>query len=183
MSTTTVTTTINHFINGAETAGDGTRTQPVYNPATGAVSAELRLANRADLDNTVAAARAAADSWGDISLAKRTNVLFKFRELVAAHVDELAELITAEHGKVLSDAKGEIGRGLEVIEFACGIPHPAQGRLLGPGLHRHRRVLLPRTARRRRRHHPVQLPRHGAAVDGPDGHRHRQRLHPQALRA
>ena len=126
MSTTTV-TTISHFINGAETAGEGTRTQPVYNPATGAVSAELRLANREDLDTTVAAARAAADSWGDISLAKRTAVLFKFRELVASHVDELAELITAEHGKVLSDAKGEIGRGLEVIEFACGIPQLLKG--------------------------------------------------------
>jgi hypothetical protein len=126
-TTTSDTTTINHFINGAETAGEGSRTQPVYNPATGAVTGELRLANRADLDTTVAAARAAADSWGDISLAKRTAVLFKFRELVASHIDELAELITAEHGKVLSDAKGEIGRGLEVIEFACGIPQLLKG--------------------------------------------------------
>ena len=126
-ATTTEITTINHFINGTETPGDGTRTQPVYNPATGAVSGELRLANRADLDATVAAARAAADSWGDISLSKRTAVLFKFRELVAAHVEDLAQLITAEHGKVLSDAKGEIGRGLEVIEFACGIPTLLKG--------------------------------------------------------
>ena len=129
MTTTThqSTTTIHHFINGAETAGEGDRTAPVYNPATGAVSAELRLANRADLDATVAAARAAADSWGDISLAKRTAVLFKFRELVAAHVDDLAQLITAEHGKVLSDAKGEINRGLEVIEYACGVPTLLKG--------------------------------------------------------
>src|SRR3954447_26994336 len=127
MSTTTITKTISHFINGAETAGEGERTQPVYNPATGAVSGELRLANRADLDTAVAAAKAAALTWGDISLAKRTAVLFKFRELVASHVDELAELITAEHGKVLSDAKGEIGRGLEVIEFACGIPQLLKG--------------------------------------------------------
>ncbi|MCU1515618.1 MAG: methylmalonate-semialdehyde dehydrogenase (acylating), partial [Pseudarthrobacter sp.] len=126
-TSTTTLTLIKHFINGAETAGEGDRTQPVYNPATGAVSAQLRLANRADLDATVAAARAAADTWGDISLAKRTAVLFKFRELVAAHVDDLAELITAEHGKVLSDAKGEIGRGLEVIEFACGIPTLLKG--------------------------------------------------------
>jgi len=79
MTVTTETTTINHFINGAETAGAGTRTQPVYNPATGQVSGELRLANRADLDATVAVARKAADTWGDISLAKRTAVLFKFR--------------------------------------------------------------------------------------------------------
>ncbi|MCM0618079.1 CoA-acylating methylmalonate-semialdehyde dehydrogenase [Paenarthrobacter sp. TYUT067] len=120
-------TVITHFISGAETAGTGTDTKPVYNPATGAVTAELRLANRADLDATVAAAKAAALTWGDISLAKRTAVLFKFRELVASHVDDLAELITSEHGKVLSDAKGEIGRGLEVIEFACGIPQLLKG--------------------------------------------------------
>ncbi len=122
-----MTNTINHFINGAESAGTGERTQPVYNPATGAVTGELRLANKADLDTTVAAARKAAESWGDFSLSRRTNVLFKFRELVAAHIDELAALITAEHGKVLSDAKGEIGRGLEVIEFACGIPQLLKG--------------------------------------------------------
>src|SRR6476660_8870324 len=120
-------TIINHFISGAEAAGTGSGTKPVYNPATGVVTAELRLANRSDLEATVAAAKAAAISWGEISLAKRTAVLFKFRELVAAHVDELAQLITAEHGKVLSDAKGEIGRGLEVIEFACGIPQLLKG--------------------------------------------------------
>ncbi|MFE4082062.1 aldehyde dehydrogenase family protein, partial [Paenarthrobacter sp. YIM B13468] len=128
MSTSTTTLTrINHFINGAESTGVGEQTRPVYNPATGQVTAELRLANEADLNTAVAAAKKAAQSWGDISLAKRTGVLFKFRELVAAHVDELAELITAEHGKVLSDAKGEIGRGLEVIEFACGIPSLLKG--------------------------------------------------------
>ncbi|NWL29293.1 methylmalonate-semialdehyde dehydrogenase (CoA acylating) [Paenarthrobacter ureafaciens] len=120
-------TVINHFISGVETAGNGTDTKPVYNPATGAVTGELRLANRDDLDNTVAIAKKASETWGDISLAKRTAVLFKFRELVASHVDELAALITAEHGKVLSDAKGEIGRGLEVIEFACGIPTLLKG--------------------------------------------------------
>ncbi|MEE9097411.1 CoA-acylating methylmalonate-semialdehyde dehydrogenase [Pseudarthrobacter phenanthrenivorans] len=126
-ATTTEATVINHFIDGAETAGEGDRTTAVYNPATGAVTGELRLANRADLDTAVAAARKAADAWGDISLAKRTAVLFKFRELVAAHVDELAQLVTAEHGKVLSDAKGEIGRGLEVVEYACGVPTLLKG--------------------------------------------------------
>lgn len=126
-TTATATTTINHFLNGEETAGKGDRTQQVFNPATGAVSGELRLANREDLETAVAAARKAADVWNDISLAKRTAVLFKFRELVAAHVDDLAALITAEHGKVLSDAKGEIGRGLEVVEFACGIPQLLKG--------------------------------------------------------
>ncbi|SDW59125.1 malonate-semialdehyde dehydrogenase (acetylating) / methylmalonate-semialdehyde dehydrogenase [Arthrobacter sp. cf158] len=120
-------TIINHFISGAEAAGSGTATKPVFNPATGAVTAELRLASAADLDTTVAAAKKAAESWGDISLAKRTAVLFKFRELVASHVEELAQLITSEHGKVLNDAKGEIGRGLDVIEFACGIPQLLKG--------------------------------------------------------
>jgi malonate-semialdehyde dehydrogenase (acetylating) / methylmalonate-semialdehyde dehydrogenase len=120
-------TTIKHFINGTETAGEGEHTQPVYNPATGEITRELQLASRDDLDRAVAIAKKAAGSWGDTSLAKRTAILFKFRELVASHVDELAALITAEHGKVLSDAKGEIGRGLEVIEFACGIPQLLKG--------------------------------------------------------
>ncbi|WP_422935721.1 CoA-acylating methylmalonate-semialdehyde dehydrogenase [Sinomonas sp. P47F7] len=119
--------TIPHFLNGEETNGIGARTQPVFNPATGEQSGELRLADVADLETAVSNARKAAETWGDISLAKRTAVLFKFRELVAAHIDELAALITAEHGKVLSDAKGEIGRGLEVVEFACGIPQLLKG--------------------------------------------------------
>ena len=119
--------TIPHFLNGEETNGVGERTQPVFNPATGEQTGELRLAGAADLETAVANARKAADSWGDVSLAKRTAVLFRFRELVAAHIDELAELVTSEHGKVLSDARGEIGRGLEVVEFACGIPQLLKG--------------------------------------------------------
>lgn len=127
MTETTNLPTINHFINGVETAGSGQNTQQVFNPATGEATAQLRLANRADLDNAVAVAKAASEIWGDYSLARRTAVLFKFRELVASHVDELAALVTAEHGKVLSDAAGEIGRGLEVIEFACGINQLLKG--------------------------------------------------------
>ena len=132
IQTTTATTatgvkTINHFINGAETAGVGTATQPVYDPATGQITGELRLAGPEDLNAAVAAARAAADSWGDMSLARRTAVLFKFRELLAANTDELARIVTSEHGKVLSDAAGEIGRGLEVVEYACGISQSTKG--------------------------------------------------------
>ncbi|GGG42242.1 methylmalonate-semialdehyde dehydrogenase (acylating) [Kocuria dechangensis] len=118
---------IEHFIAGARSAGSGDRTQEVYNPATGEVSGILHLASDEDLQRTVAAARAAADSWGDVSLSRRMAVLFTFRELVAAHTDDLARLITAEHGKVLSDAKGEVGRGLEVVEFACGITEHLKG--------------------------------------------------------
>ncbi|ALU39499.1 methylmalonate-semialdehyde dehydrogenase [Kocuria flava] len=118
---------IEHFIAGARTAGSGQRTQEVYNPATGEATGVLHLADREDLERAVSAARAAAGTWGEMSLARRTAVLFRFRELVAAHTDELAALITAEHGKVLSDAKGEVGRGLEVVEFACGIAEQLKG--------------------------------------------------------
>ncbi|GAA3699709.1 CoA-acylating methylmalonate-semialdehyde dehydrogenase [Zhihengliuella alba] len=122
-----MTTSIKHFINGQETPGSGGATQPVYNPATGQVSAELHLAGQEDLDATVAAARTAADAWAEASIAKRTAVLFKFRELLAASRDELAAIVTSEHGKVLSDAAGEVGRGLEVVEYACGVSQSLKG--------------------------------------------------------
>jgi len=120
-------TTITHFINGAETVGSGDRTQPVYNPATGEATGELRLANRADIDDAVAAAKAASESWAEASLTKRVSVLFKFRELLAENVQELAKVVTSEHGKVVSDAAGEVGRGLEVVEYACGAAQSLKG--------------------------------------------------------
>ena len=120
-------TTITHFINGAETAGEGDRTQAVYNPATGETTGELRLANRADIEAVVAAAKAASEIWAETSLTKRTAVLFKFRELLAANVQELAKIVTSEHGKVVSDAAGEVGRGLEVVEYACGASQSLKG--------------------------------------------------------
>ncbi|TLP80007.1 CoA-acylating methylmalonate-semialdehyde dehydrogenase [Nesterenkonia sphaerica] len=121
------TTAITHWINGRAEAGHGERRQDVYNPATGAVSGSLHLADEQDLQHTLEAARAAADTWAEVSLSKRMAVLFKFRELVHAHTDELAAIITAEHGKVLSDAAGEVGRGLEVVEFACALPQTLKG--------------------------------------------------------
>ncbi|MGF9662290.1 CoA-acylating methylmalonate-semialdehyde dehydrogenase [Arthrobacter crystallopoietes] len=120
-------TTITHFINGAETVGSGDRTQPVYNPATGEATGELRLANRADIDDIVAAAKAASETWAETSLTKRVSVLFKFRELLAENVQELAKVVTSEHGKVVSDAAGEVGRGLEVVEYACGAAQSLKG--------------------------------------------------------
>jgi malonate-semialdehyde dehydrogenase (acetylating)/methylmalonate-semialdehyde dehydrogenase len=120
-------TEITHWIAGAEDAGSGTRRQDVFNPATGQVSGNLHLADEQDLERTVQAAREAADSWGEVSLSKRMQVLFKFRELVHAHTDELAAIVTSEHGKVLSDAAGEVGRGLEVVEFACALPQTLKG--------------------------------------------------------
>ncbi len=103
------------------------RTAPVFDPATGTLRAQLALADAVDGERAVDAARRAAPAWGERSASDRAQVLFKFRELCLVHRDELAALISAEHGKVLADARGELQRGLEVIEFACGIPHLMKG--------------------------------------------------------
>ena len=123
----TQTKIITHWINGALDSGKTERTSEVFNPATGQVSANVALANIAKVDEAVTAASDAFVSWRHSSLTKRTQVLFAFRELVLQNKEKIAALITAEHGKVLSDAAGEVTRGLEVVEFACGIPHLLKG--------------------------------------------------------
>ncbi|MFC4119780.1 CoA-acylating methylmalonate-semialdehyde dehydrogenase [Nonomuraea zeae] len=117
---------VKHWINGARADGDA-RSAELFNPATGEVSGHVALASPADVDAAVAAAAAAFPTWRDTSLVKRVRVLFRYRELMEAHRDELAALISAEHGKVHSDALGEVARGLEVLDFACGIPHLLKG--------------------------------------------------------
>ena len=119
--------TIGHFVNGQHFAGTSTRTQAVFNPAKGTQSAQVALANRADVDQAVAAAQAAFPAWADAAPLKRARVMFKFLELVQARKDELAEAITREHGKVFTDAQGEVQRGIDIIEFACGIPQLLKG--------------------------------------------------------
>jgi malonate-semialdehyde dehydrogenase (acetylating)/methylmalonate-semialdehyde dehydrogenase len=119
--------TVYHWRNGSLFEGSAGRFSDVTNPATGEVTAQLALASEDDVNAVVAAARAAFPGWRDTSLAKRTSVLFAFRELLNARKGELAEIITAEHGKVLSDALGEVSRGQEVVEFACGMPHLVKG--------------------------------------------------------
>jgi malonate-semialdehyde dehydrogenase (acetylating) / methylmalonate-semialdehyde dehydrogenase len=119
--------TIEHWIDGKITAASSTRTAPVWNPATGQEQAQVRLATAADVADAVAVASAAFEEWSQASLSRRTKILFAFRELVNQHTEQFAELITDEHGKVLSDARGEVQRGLEVIEFACGIPQLLKG--------------------------------------------------------
>ncbi|WP_442945375.1 CoA-acylating methylmalonate-semialdehyde dehydrogenase [Nocardioides sp. CCNWLW216] len=119
--------TISHWSAGAPYAGSSTQTADVTNPATGQVSGQVALASREDADHVIAAAKAAAPGWAATSLARRTQVMFAFRELLNSRKGELAELITAEHGKVHSDALGEIARGQEVVEFACGISHLLKG--------------------------------------------------------
>ena len=120
-------TTLSHWIGGNHVAGSGARSADVTDPATGEVTAHVPLASLAEVDAAVSSAAAAFPGWRDTSLAKRTQVMFRFRELLNARAPELAEIITAEHGKVLSDAAGEVARGQEVVEFACGIPHLLKG--------------------------------------------------------
>ncbi|NCV41874.1 MAG: CoA-acylating methylmalonate-semialdehyde dehydrogenase [Actinobacteria bacterium] len=120
-------TQITHWINGAPDTKKPERTGDIYNPATGKVTGTVAFANAATVDLAVSAATAAFAEWRHSSLTKRTQVLFAFRELVAQNKEKIAALITAEHGKVLSDAAGEVTRGLEVVEFACGIPHLLKG--------------------------------------------------------
>ena len=118
---------ITHWINGALDTSKPERSGDVYNPATGKVSKTVAFGSAATVDTAVAAATNAFSEWRHSSLTKRTQVLFAFRELVLQNKEKIAALITDEHGKVLSDAAGEVTRGLEVVEFACGIPHLLKG--------------------------------------------------------
>ena len=122
-----MTTRISHWIDGRESAGTSGRTAPVFNPATGAQTGEVDLASASEVDAAVARAAEAARSWRQASLSRRSAVLFAFRELLHQRSDELAAIITAEHGKVLADAAGEIARGLENVEFATGVPQLLKG--------------------------------------------------------
>ena len=118
---------VGHWIDGAVRASSSGRTAPVYDPALGVQTKSVALANQAEIEATIASAKAAFPSWRDTSLAKRQAIMFSFRELLNSKKAELAEIITSEHGKVLSDALGEITRGQEVVEFATGIPHLLKG--------------------------------------------------------
>jgi malonate-semialdehyde dehydrogenase (acetylating) / methylmalonate-semialdehyde dehydrogenase len=120
-------TTIPHWFDNAAVEGTSGRFDDVMDPATGTVTAQVSLASSQDVDRAVAAARDAFPRWRDTSLAGRTQVMFAFRELLNARRHELAAIVTAEHGKVLSDALGEVTRGQEVVEFACGVPHLLKG--------------------------------------------------------
>jgi malonate-semialdehyde dehydrogenase (acetylating)/methylmalonate-semialdehyde dehydrogenase len=121
------TTVLDHWVSGAAFTGASTRTAPVYDPARGVVQREVRLASVADVDTAVQAAAEAFPAWSEASWNKRQTVLFAFREILNARKEELAAILTSEHGKVTPDALGEIARGIEVVEFACGIPHLAKG--------------------------------------------------------
>jgi len=119
--------TVSHWINGSLSTDKPSQVGEIFNPATGKISGTVNFADLATVNSAVRAATTAFDTWRHSSLTKRTQVLFAFRELVNKNKEKIAELITAEHGKVLSDAQGEVTRGLEVVEFTCGIPHLLKG--------------------------------------------------------
>ncbi|TQC43629.1 aldehyde dehydrogenase family protein, partial [Rhodococcus sp. WS4] len=119
--------TISHWFDNKSFTGTSGNSAPVTNPATGAVTGKVALAGVEDARVVIDAAAAAFPAWRDTSLAKRTAIVFKFRELLNERKGELAEIITSEHGKVVSDALGEVSRGQEVVEFACGIAHLLKG--------------------------------------------------------
>lgn len=128
---------INHFIDGASFTGASGRYGDVMNPNTGDVQARVQLATEGEVDRAVQAAQAAFADWSQVNPQRRARVMFEFKRLVEANMDELAAMLSSEHGKVIADAKGDLQRGLEVIEFACGIPHAVKGEYTwgaGPGI-------------------------------------------------
>ena len=131
---------ITHWINGKAEAGVSDRHGTVFNPATGEAAATVPMANESDVAAMITAASDAFPDWAATPPIRRARVMFRFKELIEQHRAEIAALITAEHGKVLSDADGSLQRGLEVVEFACGIPHLLKGefsRDLGRGVDCH----------------------------------------------
>ena len=122
-----MTETLHHYINGERVAGESGRFGDVFNPATGEVSARVPMASAAEMRQAVEAAKAALPGWAATTPITRARVMFAFKELCEKHIDELAELTSKEHGKILSDAKGSVQRGIEVVEFACGIPQMLKG--------------------------------------------------------
>lgn len=128
---------LGHFINGQKVAGNSDRFGDVFNPATGEVQARVALASRAEMRGAVETALKAFPEWSSVNPQRRARVMFNFKSLVEKNMDELAHMLSSEHGKVLADARGDIQRGIEVIEFACGIPHLTKGEYTegaGPGI-------------------------------------------------
>ena len=150
---------IEHLIGGVATTGTGARRADVFDPNTGRVQAQVVLADQGDMDAAIAGAAAAQVGWAATNPQRRARVLFEFKRLVEAEIDALAEMLSMEHGKVVADSRGDIARGLEVIEFACGIPHLLKGEYTmgaGPGIDVYS---MRQPLRRGRGHHPVQLSR------------------------
>ena len=172
---------LSHWIDGKPYEGAGDRRGDVYDPATGQISKQVGFAAPVDVDAAVASALSAFGGWRTTSLAKRTQLLFSFREAMNDRRDEIAEIVTSEHGKVRSDALGEVARAGGRRVRLWHRP-PRQGRVLRRRLDGSRRLLDPTAAWRRRRDQPLQLPGDGALLVLPDRHRRGEHRRPEAER-
>ena len=174
---------LGHFIGGKRVAGKSGRHGDVFNPAAGEVTTHVAFADSSEIDAAVAAAREAFPAWAATPPLSRARVMFKYKELLEQNRDKLARMIGSEHGKVLADATGEVTRGIEVVEFVCGIPQLLKGEFtenVGADIDSYGvRQALGRV----RRHHAVQFPGDGADVDVPGGDRLRQQLRAEAVGA
>lgn len=161
--------TLGNLINNEAVAGRSERHATVYNPATGEPRLYVSLSSADETREAIAAAQAAFESWSKTPPLVRARVMFRFKALLEERRDEVARLISLEHGKVFSDAQGEVTRGLEVVEFACGIPHLLKGEFssnVGRDIDSNSLMQPLRLCW----HHAVQLPGHGAVVDATGGH-------------
>jgi malonate-semialdehyde dehydrogenase (acetylating)/methylmalonate-semialdehyde dehydrogenase len=171
---------IDHFLNGAAVAATSGRKSDVFDPNTGEVQAQVGLASEADVDQAVALAASVQPEWAALNPQRRARVMFEFKRLIERDMDKLAHALSAEHGKVIADAKGDVQRGLEVIEFVCAIPHLLKGEYTegaGPGIDvfsmRQPLGVVAGITRSTSRDDP--------AVDVRPRTGHRQCLHPQAV--
>ncbi len=170
---------LSHYVDGQRIEGTSGRFSDVYDPCTGEVQARLPLASADEVRNAVANAEKGQLEWAAMNPQRRGGrILLKFVDLVNQNMDELAKLLSSEHGKTFADAKGDIQRGIEVVEFSAGGTASAEGRILGQRGPGDRRPFAPPAARRRRGHYALQLPGHDPAVEVRPGARSRQRLHP-----
>ena len=165
--------TVSHFINGQSVTGTSAVTSPVYNPATGQVQAVLERGNAAILAEAVAVAKAAQPAWAAINPQRRAGVMFRLKALIEQHKQELAHLMSSEHGKLLDDSIGELQRGLDVVEFVCGIPHLQKGEFTQGAGPRINVYSIREPLRGRRRNYSFQLSRHDPALDAYPGYRSR----------
>ena len=122
-----ITTNLHHYINGKKEPGQSGRAGDIYNPATGQIIRQVPLASKAEVEGAIAVAQKAFPGWASTPAGRRAQVMFNFRDLIRSNMDRLAESVSSEHGKTLDDAKGSITRGLEVVEFACGISQMLKG--------------------------------------------------------
>lgn len=179
----TVVSTLKNYINGEWVESGSGKQEAVFNPATGEVIAYVPLSTREEVDRAVKAAKQAFETWKNVAVPKRARILFKYQQLIADHADELAALITMENGKNLREAKGEVQRGMENVEFAAGAPSLMMGENLATIASELESSVYRYPGRGDRGDHALQFSDDGSVLDVSDRHCTRQHLYFKAVRA